>query len=352
MRRKTHCGKAHRASFTLVELLVVIAIIAALMALVVSATVRYLQTQAQKNTEATISKVDSVLRVHWRYVIDQAKSGGSMPDVITNNIVGSVENDANRARVIYTKLKLKQQFPMSYYEALNNPLGADPAFVRELGSAGIGYSAGQTAPSWPPGPEEFSVCLLISLKQARGGINLNPDDLGPDVVKPSSSAKGLQKMVDFWGTPLAFFRWPTLDGEIDGTGPAANVIKRDVQDGDGTLIDPNWWIQQNLRLQFEAQCHLVSTPVVPPQPAPPIYTYNPATRAAIKAYYMVPVIVSAGPDKKFGIAAPSAPVIYDPNNPPNLIPAPPPWPDPMQVNSADANDNIYSHRLRVGGRGD
>jgi hypothetical protein len=233
----------------------------------------------------------------------------------------------------------------------NNPLGADPAFVRELGAAGIGYPPPLTPPSWPPGPDESSVCLLIALKQGRGGLGLSPDDLGVDVVKPSTSGNGLQKMVDFWGTPLQFYRWPTLDGGVDASNPAAANTKagsvgRDLQDGDGTLMDPNWWSNQPLRLQFELQCHLVSTPVA--GAAPPNYTYAPTTKADRKAYYMVPVIVSAGPNKKFGITAAPAPLDPATGNPAMTGP----WPDPMQLDgTSDSNDNIYSYRLRLGGSG-
>jgi competence protein ComGC len=352
MVRTSHHRSIHRPSFTLIEILIVIGIITSLMALTVGATIRFLQTQAQKNTEATISKVNSALAVHWRAVIDEAQKD-AIPDVAVNLAGG----DVKRARVIYIKLKLMQQFPMSYMEALNNPLTADPVFVRELGSAPV---------VWPPGPDESSVCLLIALKHARPhGINgLDPESLGPDVVKPSVQNPGLKRLVDAWGTSLAFYRWPQLDGEIDGTGPAGAGAKRDVEDGDGTLIDPIWWSTQQ-RITFESQIHLLSTPdFTQPGPkapgAPPFYSYytNKQTTAA-HAYYTVPVIVSAGPDKKFGIRPPVAPYADT-----NGMPALPPWPDPMQIippstapwpplgfSTSDANDNIYSHRIRLGGGG-
>jgi hypothetical protein len=55
------------------------------------------------------------------------------------------------------------------------------------------------------------------------------------------------------------------------------------------------------------------------------------------AYYSMPVIGSAGPNKSFG-----------------LLPASAGTPDPMAPDGVtdDANDNIYSYRLRLGARGD
>jgi hypothetical protein len=339
----------HRPSFTLIEILVVIAIIATLMALTVSAVIRFLQTQREKNTQSIIGRIDSTLDKQWRHVISEATKE-PIPDAVMN----MAGNDPKVARVIYVKLRLKQEFPMGYYEALNpSPLPPIQDYVTKLNKVGILFANYPPPPAYtPPTPEETSACLLMAIERNRGGVRLTADDLGLDTVRTNSA--GLKMLVDNWGTPLLFYRWPTLDGGVDAANPATAGSKaqtvRDLQDGDGTLTDfanpSGWWNNQNLRLQFEMQVHLVSKPVA--GTPPPIYTYAPTTaQAAPYAYYMVPVIVSAGPNKKFGIAPPSAPI--DPNT---GQPAAGPWPDPMQSDgTAASNDNIYSYRLRLGGSG-
>ena len=88
------------------------------------------------------------------------------------------------------------------------------------------------------------------------------------------------------------------------------------QDPEGHLLNATWW-SSTARPLYEANLHLVSQNGVP------------------YAYYLVPVIASSGPDRKLGISPVAANT-----------------PDPMQTASADANDNLYNFRLRIGGRGD
>jgi hypothetical protein len=361
MTRK-HLGRnPRRPSFTLVEILVVIAIIVALMALAVGAVMRFLQTQAQKNTESIIGRIDSTLDKQWRYVISAA-----MTEPIPDGVVALAGGKTDRARVIYVKLRLKQEFPMGYYEALN-PNGLLPPiadYVTKLNAAGIFFANYPPPPAYtPPTPDETSACLLMALERNRGGARLTADDLGKDTVRTNSF--GLKMLVDFWGTPLLFYRWPTLDGGVDAANPATPgsraVTLRDLQDGDGTLLDPSWWSnggntdQPTNRFYFEANIHLISKQVPPPAAAPPPYVYDVTqmVQAAPYAYYMVPVIVSAGPNKKFGILPAQQPYINPtPGGNPVVTPAPGPWPDPMQLDGSSAsNDNIYSYRLRLGGSG-
>jgi hypothetical protein len=133
------------------------------------------------------------------------------------------------------------------------------------------------------------------------------DDLGSTAVitvLQDSKGNSLKGIVDAWGTPLAFYRFPVdvaafdgkvFNGELDASNPAASgslgTKNRDPLDPDGLL--------QSLPAANQAAFQKLLHPV--------------------NNVYIVPVIVSAGPDKVF---------------------------------SNTNDDDIYSFRLRTGAKGD
>jgi prepilin-type N-terminal cleavage/methylation domain-containing protein len=312
--------KVIRSAFTLIELMVVIAIIALLVALSAGAVMRYLTTQKGNVTETTIAAVDSESKKHWQKVIDQA-ARESVPLLQGGTVDGQYgcNGDANLARVIYIKLKLMQQFPMSFNEVFNttnpNTLPPDIGYQRYLTQYGYGGSTAATQPF------ESSACLLMALERDRGGMKLNTDLLKSSVKTLPS---GLPFLADGWDQPLAFYRWPTANDEVNALNKAqpnsVAAIKRDSQDPDGKLMDPTW--QSVGGATFVNNIHGLS---------------------ASGSRYLVPVIASAGPNKKLGIDV---------------------WPlgapDPMSIgaptaavpgNANDEFDNLYNFRLSLGGKG-
>jgi hypothetical protein len=324
---------------------VVIGIITVLITLTAAATIRFIATQQVKNTEATIYKVDSEFRRQWAEVVKTALTKEN-PCLTAQTLANF---DPKIARIIHVKLRLKQEFPMSYYEVFHQDPTLPPIqeYIDKLNQAGV-FDVGSISPPPPQlpyaAPDENSACLVMALQRSRGGKGTNLDDLlGPGIAGSTSTqtivptpgsvqsprplTRALPIIIDAWESPIVFYRWPTGNADVDGSGPGLNSVpavrleQRDPQDPEGTLQDlQTWW--PTLHVQFEQLCHSVSK-VQNGQNGP-------------YAYYLVPVIASAGPDRVLGIQ----PISVD-------------QPDPMQIAiQNNENDNLYSYRLRLGGKGD
>src|SRR5262245_24713302 len=131
MRRANSTGPgfpSRRSGFTLIEVLVVVGILAILGALVSSATFRVLESQRENRSEATIRTLGQALEQHWQKAVDQANKE-VIPDWVFDvagrdpggNAAKDLPNYVQRARVIWIKIRLKQEFPMSFAEAINGP---------------------------------------------------------------------------------------------------------------------------------------------------------------------------------------------------------------------------------------
>src|SRR5262245_43092969 len=108
-----------REAFTLIELLIVMSIITLLAALVAGASILYIGRQRESNTKTIIASVYRELDWQWKSVIDDAKvewKGGNLDSTVMNTVKGMAGGDPERAQVIWVKCRLRQQFPMNYFE--------------------------------------------------------------------------------------------------------------------------------------------------------------------------------------------------------------------------------------------
>jgi prepilin-type N-terminal cleavage/methylation domain-containing protein len=403
---RSRCSR--RLGFTLVEILVVVAIIGILAALTAGATMQVIGNQKKSNTEQTVAKVAAVLDKQWKAVIAQAKEE-PIPDAILNGVLtgppqqqfwglirmASLDptnpqpNDLvvqRRARVIWIGLRLKQQFPMNFMEALDPTprtvafngrpyllLPPESAYCKALLGVPVplwwSTMPGQTPPpvglaAGLPQSYESSVCLLLALSRSRGGSAFNQENLSSAELA-GSGVNGLKMIVDAWGRPLTFYRWP-IRGEIAASDPyrettAAQVVIRNPLDPDAVLMQPDRGPTQpgwNSVTRYSGMLGVWAFEKL-------FYPVHDLAGASYQplSYYSVPVVGSTGAsagsvqgghpyltiDDMMGLPSP-------PNEIPPVIGLPDALRhDPMEmVNNVQRNsyDNIYSFRLRLGARGD
>jgi type II secretory pathway pseudopilin PulG len=365
MSRQPASARPARTAFTLLELLVVIGIMLVIVALAAGTVLQIIWGQQKKNTELVIKRVDESLKEHVRAVLDQAKE---LP--VPNSVLAIAGNDQRRAKVIWQKLQLKRQFPMTFREALypwaidGNPPSTFPGPYPPTNPASPGLGTGLASPlsvsDLPPldvyvkayqsavasaqsaggvftiagpttfDPNESARLLFLSLSVTRRGTSFNAEQaLGPGAILQDAPAQGgLRAIKDNWDLPIVYYRWPTdYPDNLANTGG-------DLQDPDNTLMDVNWnnstvynapgpILGRNGVYWFEQLCHLVHDP-------------GSGTWTQGRPFYAPPAIVSVGPNKRLGFLNVSSYPTLTPNF-------------SMAIDSTDpqgANDNIVNYTVK------
>ncbi|HXG09620.1 MAG TPA: type II secretion system protein [Gemmataceae bacterium] len=274
-------SRTRRYAFTLTELLVVILIIGIMVALTAGAVVRFIGVQESNNTETLIRKVHTVLQSQWSTVVQQAKREPLTQTALSMSMDNSGIPNERLARVIHIKLRLRQEFPMTYKEIFT-PVAAEypppQSYLAPLRQNTAVWQALQKG-TWQTQRSESAACLLMALERARGGQALNAADLGTTAVQ-DTDGDGIPEIVDAWGTPLQFIRFPTGFEELNPGGQEQNGLN-DSSDPEGLLTTANW--QPAARNNFITYVHKL------PQPG------------QAKSFKLFPLIVSSGPNKALGL---------------------------------------------------
>jgi prepilin-type N-terminal cleavage/methylation domain-containing protein len=232
-----------RKGFSIVEILVVIAILGILAALSSAAYFKWIDTRRRDNTEQTIKTLHELLKQQMKIVQEQAKTEDIPVAILTNPFIAG---DRNKARQAYISVRMAQEFPTTYAEALdptksfrvapyNVPAGVSwvqpkAAYVSAL-TRGNNISTPKTPnPATPPATvsAETSIVLLLALKQNRKGVSLNIDQLGAAIADTIADQPNPSDLIgalfDDWGTPLTYARISANTVGGSGSGQPLGVI--------------------------------------------------------------------------------------------------------------------------------
>lgn len=313
-----------RRGFTLIELLVVIAVIVILIALSAGTYFRIYANEYVRATNATATKLNTALDRKITVVNDSAAEdarNGSIPAVVMNFAGG----DKDRARTIWTYLKLKNELPTTFAEAKGevcpNPTqlaGGDtrrgtwiwwprttatPAiYIDQLKPLSIFTTQlGLIADTTGTPEQQSAACLYLALTAAGGRGNVTEGDgLGTQIGDAQIPGTTLKAYIDGWGTPIAFSRM-SFGPEVNSSDYVrANAVavsqSRDPCDPAGSLIKTNsgWTIPPTSDDKLNAfWARAVSNHI---SYANLLATY-PNTLALTQNW--VPTVISAGPNKQW-----------------------------------------------------
>jgi type II secretory pathway pseudopilin PulG len=208
MTRFTH----RRGGFTLLEMVVVLGIIMLLTALTLGAVFRVREQQLEKNTNTHLQKLYIGFMQQWDATRDQvAKEPIPQPiKDMTRNANG--QYDVDRARAIYMKLRLRQEFPHNSGEVMDSfsltMNGQTASFTPRpylatpfIGVQGIWWTNSD--------PDNAAMFYLI-MTQGKGGATFDVSNVCPtgtvNVALQAGGTKSMKCFVDEWGSPIVFRR--------------------------------------------------------------------------------------------------------------------------------------------------
>jgi len=280
-----------RRGFSLIELLVVIAIISVIATIATGVLFRVRAGAEIQATETTMRKFDSLLQQQVKAVVDTARDD-TVPPIVIDQLA---RGNKNRGRVIWTKMKLRQEFPQNFGEALNGINIPFPStlilrrkenYARKLGPVTVagGFNA-----------LEAAVMLTESLAESRRGITITDGDTRGSAGTAKITVGGREFMVaqDNWGQPLVLIRWPwptSTPAQVAFSSALASelnappyVSPEQAISGKIDPVDPENWLGQGWNGGNPAGNELANLTAAIGHPLP--------------AQNYAPFILSAGPDK-------------------------------------------------------
>ncbi len=221
------------AGFTMIELLVAIGLIVLLSGILLVTLGRTLTSAKEKATSVTLQKIHEILKqqqVEFNVAMTHTPSRATQDPCL-----GSIDVDANLAALLEHKRLQRQAFPQRF-EDLIGPTGI--AFGGgNLGTIVATEIARATAEKVAQDPSfvfsmahkdetESSELLYILLTKGSAFTTASADasEFKPTELK-DTDGDGLMELVDAWGQPLRFYRWPTR-------------LLRPNFPADGTAFDP------------------------------------------------------------------------------------------------------------------
>jgi hypothetical protein len=129
----------------------------------------------------------------------------------------------------------------------------------------------------------------MALQTGLSGGGFKPEDLGVSTTQNFTAGTGkIPALIDAWGNPLAFIRWPAASPDLNPGGAQAGY-NNDSSDPDGTFTIASW--QTTGGMPTANYTNFQTT-----------FGYTPPARGtgAALSFKLVPILVSAGPDQSLG----------------------------------------------------
>ncbi len=217
-----------RRGFSLVEILLVIGLIAFLTAAIVAVVPRVANAAKTAATRATIKKVDEMLndRINgfrrWIQRQDQIAGSGA-PSYVSQATLAAVGYNVPKAKVIAVKQLFQQNFPQTYSELPQAIQTANPRGASHLPVT------------------DSAECLYLILTQGALFDTEPPSATDLKAIEiADTDGDGIPEIVDAWGQPLRYYRWPTRLvrpaayssannlGHLNNPGPLDEVVQQPI----------------------------------------------------------------------------------------------------------------------------
>ena len=218
-------GRTRRAAFTLTELLVVIMVIGILASSVLFALYGAIQTAKEKRTKAQVTKLHDMLMTRWESYRTRPIRLLNLPAPARRNAKGMAT-----ARLYALRDLMRMEMPDRKTDVLDNPVPvygpnvkiARPSLNRQyLRRAKAVYDSSNgrwTAPTWSVDYEDAE-CLYMIVASIRD-VTSNGLDFVREGEIGDLDGDGMPEILDTWGQPFAFLRWPA--GFVAHPGPDFN----------------------------------------------------------------------------------------------------------------------------------
>lgn len=201
-----HRGGASRVGFTLVELIVVMGIIALLASMVIVALATFGATSRQAATETLVNKIDKLIVDRLgsidRYFVECHRRAGDPTRVRPPDYLRPSEklqwanypNSRDGIELLGRKNFIRRQFPMRFQEIdLNNDGNPDVT----------------PGASHKPETENAEVLYYFLTNSTQFGSAAAGVGEFSTTEVADTDEDGLPELIDAWGNPLRFYRWPT-----------------------------------------------------------------------------------------------------------------------------------------------